>query len=157
VRDTNVVYTYRIDKCFDPQSSPTCPGYKPNVPDTPSVELVSAGDPLSLTARKTEFKYDERKATLSAEDREAREKAQALKDVEGAIELANGVSQAAIIQSMNFATNIKSYYALTLKGGVYRDTLVLVDSKLSENRHALRNGLAQQLLHQKMVDQQYER
>src|SRR6056300_503391 len=33
VEDPNVVYTYTVDPCYDPQFSPQCPGYEVVVPD----------------------------------------------------------------------------------------------------------------------------
>jgi len=49
-----------------------------------------------------------------------------------------------------------TYLAATIPGGQYKETIVLVDTKLPENKAGLRNGLAQQLLHEKMVSQQYK-
>ena len=47
-------------------------------------------------------------------------------------------------------------FLLNDKGGVYDDNIQLLDSRLPENRQGLRNGLAQQILHTKMVDEQYK-
>ena len=147
----NVVYTYRIDPCFDPQSSPSCPGYKPVIPEVQVVSYdVFQDEAVKLATRKTEQEYKE-------VERRRLAKEQALRDVDTALTDANSIAQSRLLESMNMATNLASYYSLAMSGGVYRDTLTLVDSKLSENRHALRNGLAQQLLHTRMVDQQYER
>ena len=52
--------------------------------------------------------------------------------------------------------NMNSYYNANIPGGTYNDSLVLLDTKLPENQSGLRNGLAQQLLHQQMVDMQYK-
>lgn len=148
-----VVYTYRIDPCYDPQSSPSCPGYKPVIPELPPVELYNALDDaaVELATRKTEAEYREQ------EERKAIAREQALKDTEDALNIGNGISQAAILQSLNSATNLSAYYGKYLHGGIYKDSIKLLDTKLPENRLGLRNGLAQQLLHNKMVEQQYER
>ena len=151
VSNANVVYTYRIDHCFDPQSDPTCPGYKQPMPPKTEITIYNALEDPALERKKTETKYSKN------ENKRSEDKERALKDAEAAVETANGISQQAMLREMNFATNLNSYYNKALSGGVYRDALVLIDSKMSENRHALRTGLAQQLLHQKMVDQQYER
>jgi hypothetical protein len=42
-----------------------------------------------------------------------------------------------------------------MNGGVYEETTTLKDSQLPENPRGLRNGLAQQLLHEQMVGEQY--
>jgi hypothetical protein len=147
----NVVYTYRIDPCFDPQSSPSCPGYKPVIPEVPVVSYdVLQDEAVKLATRKTEQEYKEAEQRRIAKE-------QALRGADTVLTDANSIAQSRLLESMNMATNLTSYYSLTISGGVYRDALTLVDSKLSENRHALRNGLAQQLLHTRMVDQQYER
>jgi len=57
---------------------------------------------------------------------------------------------------MNIATNLNNYYAANIDGGVYRETTKLVDSKLPDNKRALRNNLAQQKLHKQMVDEQWK-
>jgi hypothetical protein len=60
---------------------------------------------------------------------------------------------------MNNATQIAvndSYLNATIDGGVYQEDVVLVDKILDDNKQALRNGLAQQLLHEQMVQMQYD-
>jgi hypothetical protein len=51
---------------------------------------------------------------------------------------------------------MSAYYATQLDGGAYAETLTLVDGKLPENQLGLRNGLAQQLLHEQLIDLQYD-
>jgi len=147
----NVVYTYRVDHCFDPQSSPSCPGYKPIIPEV-KVEPYSALDDaaVQIALRKIELKKQDEEKKLDRKEAARREAASALED-------ANSISQSAVLQSINMATNMASYYARKLDGGVYRDVVTLRDSKLPESKLGLRNGLAQQVLHSKMVDMQYER
>jgi hypothetical protein len=48
-----------------------------------------------------------------------------------------------------------NYLNKFINGGVYNETIKLVDKKIDDNKQGLRNGLAQQLLHEKMVDMQY--
>ena len=151
VSNANVVYTYRIDHCFDPQSDPTCPGYKQPMPPKTEITIYNALEDPALERKKTETKYSKN------ENKRSEDKERALKDAEAAVETANGISQEAMLREMNFATNLNSYYNKALRGGVYKEQIVLVDSKIPENKFGLRNGLAQQVLHQKMVNQQYER
>ena len=42
-----------------------------------------------------------------------------------------------------------------INGGAYTETVGLVDAEIPDNKKALRNNLAQQLLHEKMIDMQY--
>ena len=56
-----------------------------------------------------------------------------------------------------FAMNyVPRSYTGSLNGGVYADTVVLVDGNLPDNKKAKRVGLAQQLLHEEMVEAQYD-
>lgn len=145
VEKPNVVYTYKIDHCFNPQSSPSCPGYKPVIPETPAVYSALDDSSVKSAMSKTEQEYKQQEAK--------KEKIEKIKDSDKSVE---SIAQSMILQSMN-VTNLSSYYALKIDGGVYKDTVKLVDAKLPENRIGLRNGLAQQILHERMVDSQYQR
>jgi hypothetical protein len=57
---------------------------------------------------------------------------------------------------MNSSTNIDTYYNSKINGGIYKDTLVLNGGNLPDNKKGLRNNLAQQLLHNQLVDLQYD-
>ena len=57
---------------------------------------------------------------------------------------------------MSYTDDMNAYYAAELDGGSYADTTVLVDGKLPENQRGLRNGLAQQVLYEQIIDLQYE-
>jgi hypothetical protein len=59
--------------------------------------------------------------------------------------------------SINLETNINMYYNAQINGGSYTDTTMLVDSEIADNKKALRNNLAQQILHEKMVSMQYNK
>ena len=48
------------------------------------------------------------------------------------------------------------YMPKTINGGVYTETVVLEDKNLPQNKDGLRNNLAQQLLHDKMIEMQYK-
>jgi hypothetical protein len=56
---------------------------------------------------------------------------------------------------MNNAIQMSNYYAGNVPGGEYKDSQVLIDKKIDDNKKGLRNGLAQQLLHEEMVSMQY--
>jgi hypothetical protein len=151
VEKPSVVYTYRVDHCFNAEITPGCPGYKPIVPEQ-KIETYNALDDSAVkqATKKTEQEYKQ-----EVQKREAKEKA--LSQAGSAIEEAGKLSQESLLQAMNNMTSFSSYYSLAIKGGAYKDSLVLLDTKLPENRTGLRNGLAQQVLHTKMIDLQYER
>ena len=66
-------------------------------------------------------------------------------------------SQSEIIASMNFVTDLSAYYKSALNGGILADASTLKGGNISDNKKGLRNNLAQQLLHEKMVDMQYNK
>ena len=49
------------------------------------------------------------------------------------------------------------YYNAKINGGTLSDATQLQDGELLDNKKALRNNLAQQLLHEQMVDMQYNK
>jgi hypothetical protein len=69
---------------------------------------------------------------------------------------ANSFAAAQQLAALDAATRVSQYYSLTIPGGAYNDTQVLVDKKIDDNKQGLRNGLAQQLLHEQMIQSQYD-
>ena len=66
--------------------------------------------------------------------------------------------QAQIAALINFVPGFNQYGKLVIPGvNFYQPEAIYLDKKVPENQRGLRNGLAQQLLHEKMVDMQYER
>ena len=65
--------------------------------------------------------------------------------------------QSEIIAAMNLNTDLAMYYNSSINGGIYNDTAKLVDGNLPDNKRGLRNNLAQQILHEQMVDMQYNK
>lgn len=167
VVNPSVVYTFRLDECFNAEITPGCPGYidpsRYNVQPA-DYQIYNALDDdwvrRSMSATDSSL-YNKEKKDADLEDAEERatkdDFEKGLSAAKNALTLANKVSQEAVISAMNASVNMYTYYSLSISGGVYPDSGKLVDSKLPENRLGLRNGLAQQLLHQKMVDQQYQK
>jgi len=58
---------------------------------------------------------------------------------------------------MNRQTDREMDYNTKINGGVYADVNSIADEQLPDNKKALRNNLAQQLLHEKMIDMQYNK
>ena len=165
VTDPTVVYSYQIDTCFNPQSDPSCPGYIDPATFLASQEPIEAYDPMqdqavadTLEATNPEL-YEEEEEDESIES----EKAEAVKDTferglaasQNALTLANNFSQDRMIRAINISVNMYPYYATSIDGGAYKETTALVDSQLPKNPRGLRNGLAQQLLHEQMIEEQY--
>jgi hypothetical protein len=161
VVDALVVYTYQFDPCFDPQSDPSCPGYKNPMEFTVIVD--EAYDPLDDEFVRQEM---ERKARLDDEDEKEkqRKRMEAQKSQKNRLEIALGAIDSALMTAeaeakaadfFALAEIPQNYTVLNIPGGVYNETTRLVDAKLPDNSRALRNNWAQQLLHEQMIDLQY--
>ena len=159
VKDAMVIYNYRIDECYDEQSNPACPGYVKPVPVIPVVELYDVlDDDAAMSAIEAdEFQYDEDGNVILSEEEEEEETRieMGLTASANALTLFKAQGQDDIIMAINQQTNIAMYYNASINGGVYADAPGLADSEIADNKKALRNNLAQQLLHEKMVDMQY--
>lgn len=165
VSDPTVVYTYRIDECFDPQLNPACPGYVPPtsfIPEIPEIDIYNALDDDAvkdaLKATDPDLYADEDDESIEDEEEKATEDdfEKGMAAAQNALTLANNISQEAVLRAMNTSVNMYTYYERNIDGGAYPETKALVDSQLPENPRGLRNGLAQQLLHQEMIDMQYK-
>jgi len=161
LEDAKVVYMYRFDKCFDPQNDESCPGYVEPMPVIPKIEIYDALDDdavIDATEETDSDLYEEEK-----EEREEREEDEedegrlemALAASENALTIANTVSQSALLQTINNATNVRSYYAATVPGGVYRESISLDGGEVVDNRRALQS-LAQDNLMNQMIEGQYK-
>ena len=171
VSDANVVYQYRVDPCYDPQYDPNCPGYQVQMPDIPEIDLTSLYDATKDDNIDLDRKVDLDKIDADEEDKKsekelAEEEAEeekdrkerlekALAEADNSIMFAQAIAAAQVLDSINAATNMNTYYSATIAGGTYKDNVVLQDKQLPENKNGLRNGFAQQLLHEQMVDMQY--
>ena len=72
-----------------------------------------------------------------------------------ALTLTQTQRQSELINQINLQTNLAMYYNASISGGAYGDVNILTDAGISDNKKALRNNLAQQLLHEQMVQSQY--
>lgn len=158
IENPSVVYTYKYDTCYDPQSDPSCPGYEEQV-EVPEIPIY---DPLQ-----DEFVQEEmaRKAKLQEEEEERERQrrreqwaiSNALEDLLGDGDnpsLVDPVAEAMALALTSRTLPTDYYYGLD--GREYFDTLVLKGGDIPDNNTARRSNLAQQLLHQQMVDSQYE-
>ena len=160
VTDPVVIYSFRIDECYDEQSNPACPGYVKPIPVIPVVELYDVlEDEAAMGAidDDEDFQYDENGDLVLSEEEEEEETRleMGLTASANALTLFKTQGQSDIIMAINLQTNINMYYNANLNGGTYNETVGLVDAEISDNKKALRNNLAQQLLHEKMIDMQY--
>jgi len=151
VEEPLVLYSYRYDPSLVQQQE---------LPEIPAVSVYDALSDNYVTASleptdRELYEDDELNKSDSEEEDDGRlEKALAAQ--ENALTMAGNLTQASILQAMNTATNLNSYYAAQIKGGVYRESVVLKDKNIPDNKRAFRS-LGQQKLHTDMVNQQYGR
>ena len=161
VEDAVVIYSYRVDRCYDPQSDPSCAGYIKPMPELPEIVVYDAlEDGAVVSTLETEdYQYDEDgKLILSEEEEEEKTRIEmGLTASANALTLFKTQGQNDIIMSINKQTNIAMYYNANINGGTLNDAAGLQDGTIKDNKKALRNNLAQQILHEQMVDMQYNK
>lgn len=158
VIDPSVVYTYKYDTCFDPQADPNCPGYEEKV-EVPEIDFYDpledqmVVDELNKQAQldKEEEEEDRRRRQRESNTLEALEVLLSSGENPGLIDPV-AEAMALALTSRVLPTN----YYNGLEGREYFDTVVLKGGDIADNAKARRSNLAQQLLHRKMVDSQYE-
>lgn len=168
VLNPSVAYTYKYDTCFDPITDPRCPGYAEAMAkylDTipkPSYSLI---DPLDdqnvkkvIETRVDIRDKEERDKKLSVKQEQEKERVRiglsaAQKTVESALITADVVAKTNEFLAMN---NSKlEAYNVSMPGGVYNESIRYAPKQLPDGKAGLRNNLAQQLLHIKLIDMQY--
>ena len=173
VVDPQVAYSYRYDTCADPINDPSCPGYDAAMADFLDrygllYQNIDLKDPLddenvkNALDNKTEVKEQEEDKEKSEKEKKDKEKEKkrreiALSAAESALSSSLEISQAAMLEAMNSVPSFQSYYVASMQGGMYPDTNMYQITTVPENKKGLRLGLAQQLMHDKMTNQQYRR
>jgi len=163
VVDTEVVYGYQFDPCFDPQSNPTCPNYVD--PMAVVNEAIDVIDPLDEDYIQAEL---DRKSNMRAQDeederRERRATAEQVEEDDTRLEVLLGIAietefsaeQLVLHNNLMALKGIPTSYTYTINGGTYNDAVTLKDAKLPKNSKGLRVSLAQDLKHQQIVNLQY--
>ena len=161
VVDANVVYSYKYNNdCLTPMSDPSCPGYTDAVLGMMNNTTVEAYDPMgdeniaNVMDDKADIEDDEPDQEEEDEDKDRLEKI--LSGVDESVLSANVISQNLLMFAMTRSVTMDTYYDKKLAGGIYKETIVLDGGNLPDNKKGARAGLAQQLLHTKMVGMQYE-
>ena len=161
VEDASVLYIYRFDGCRNPQNNENCPGYVEPMPVIPKIEIYDALDDdavIDATEETDSDLYDKEEEESEQDEKEEEDEDRlelAMAASENALTIANTVSQSALLQTINNATNVKSCYAATVPGGVYRESISLNGGEVVDNRRALQS-LAQDNLMNEMIGEQYK-
>ena len=166
IDDATVIYSYKVDPCFDPQFDPNCPGYVAPVPVVIEIDPDSIYDAtedeavVEATEETDEDQYKEDKVVEIDEEEEEENRELRLEKALAAANdtelYAQSFAQSQILLQINSAINITSYIAADIPGGNYKENVQLIDTKIDDNKQGLRNGLAQQILHEEMVNMQYQ-
>lgn len=159
VRDPSVIYKYKYDTCYDPLSSPSCPGYAEAMAKQLTEKPVEVYDPLKDPNIKNtlDTRYiveEERRNQLPSTERK-NAKSIDKKPSDSPLNPADN----ATASQFELLNNIPGFdlYKVALPGGVYNDVLNYPDKKLPDSRDSRRLGLAQENLHRMLVDLQYKR
>jgi hypothetical protein len=170
VTDPNVVYTYKVDPCYDPQFDPNCPGYQRPAPtvvevDPSTLYNVLNDENVSLNFKADQEMYDEEEGLSEEElaEKEAKEKEDGKERLEKALAaadnsalFANALANSQILSAMNAAVQMNQYYAANIDGGEYRESVTLDGGNIPDNPKGRRLNLSTQKLHQEMVEEQYK-
>ena len=160
IEGADVRYIYRFDPCFDPQSDPSCPGYKkpppPPLPDIPDYDALQ-DESVAIAQAETDRKLlDDEQAEKEEEEEEDEESLEfMLADVENALTIANEIAQSVILQQLNNVTNLTNYYVSTIPDNYYPDVVTLQGGTIVDNRKALRS-LSQDARMNEMIEEQYK-
>ena len=164
VTEASVIYTYRYDEnCANiPQTNPSCPDFI--LPEIPEVE---AYDPLDDDIIQNEIDR-EQVADSEKEDQDDRDrkknkdkkdkKREMIEVLLGTTNTTELAGQSQVLHEELLAMDIvPPAYLYTLPVTTYEETVTLQDSELPDNPDARRNNFAQQLLHDRLVDLQYQK
>ena len=160
IENVTILYMYRWDLCRNAQNDESCPNYIPPLPDLPVIEIYYALDDeyVAEATEETDRELidDEEKNNESNEEDEEKDRLEiALASSSNALTIASGISQSVVLQAINKATNIKSYYDTTIPSTIYKDTITLQDKDIVDNRLVFRS-LSQDKLMNEMIEEQYK-
>jgi len=165
VEDATVIYTYKVDPCYNPQANVNCPGFIP--PKPPEIDVSSLYEQFEVEEEETDNKeenYDEEEEKSEEELAEAEEKEEkdrkerlekALAEADNSALFAESIAQGLMLQQMNNQVNMTSYINSTIPGGSYKETVKLDGGQLPDNKSGRRLNWSTQKLHEEMINAQY--
>lgn len=164
--DTLIWYDFVYDTCDDPINDPRCPNYESALlkylQDNGLLDDPEVNDPFkeeyiqNQLAQQAEVEEVEEAEEVEEEEKEE-ETLQEQLAVGGATDKIASVSQQnAMMLALSQTPKLNSYYAQQIQGGEYKETIVLPDSEIVDNKRALRS-LASDAKHKEMVRSQYDK
>jgi len=166
VSDTTVFYKYRYDTCVNPLSSPSCPGYAEAMLKSLMLKDVEVIDPLTEEMKRnaTENRAVCLPYQIFCISSDNKQEVNSIKSKDDARRKTDSKSilsleDTPIYTNFEMLNNIPGFqlYSVSIPGGVYKETLSYPDKILPDNRRARSLGLAQERLHETMVNSQYDR
>lgn len=170
ISDAIITYNYKmtVDEgkmlcTASPLVDPSCPGFAEALAELlASVADLQPGDPFydewvqaNLDQVVEEDQYDDEGVTDLPDEKKANFEKDVFagrNTIEGLVESAN---QDAIIDQLAQLPKIEPYYQKQIYGGVYEETLTLIDTNIPDNNRALRS-LSSDSTHKTMVRSQYD-
>lgn len=167
ISDPSLSYNYRYDTCYNPINDPSCPGYDASMyqfllDNNLLNQIIEIRDPLDDEFVKASLEREVDRDEEEDEDKEKNEEEEeetsledALAIAENAISIAEGAATIDQLSSLANLAQFNSYLTTNIPGGIYNETVSFEAKDIPDNPNALRVGLAQQRLHQEMVDSQF--
>jgi hypothetical protein len=145
VVDPSVVYMYRFQEPEPEVQTPTLPTINPyNALEDDAVQRATAETDREL--------YEDDEIEKDKDEEEEKDMEKALAALQSGLEMAKG--QDGRLAQMNPLT-LTQYYAVTIPGGAYKETVMLDGGEIKDNKRAFRS-MANDKLHTKMVEEQYQ-
>lgn len=164
VKDPNVRYSYILDPCYVPLTDPSCPGYEQSLYNwllengllSSDVDINDPFfDEIVQALLDKEAELEEEEADVEEKNEEEDDEIERLNAGASIEAMGDPAAQAAAMQALTTIPNFENYYAVSIQGGAYEDTVTLQDTELPDNRSALRN-LAFDTKHREMIRSQYD-
>jgi len=170
ISDAVITYNYRMTVddgkmlcSTSPLADPSCPGFAEALADLlASITDMDPDDPFydqwvqaNINNQVDEELYDDEEEPQEPEEEESNFEKDSLggkNTIEGIVDVAK---QEAILAELAQLPKIEQYYQKQIFGGVYDESIKLIDSNIPDNSRALRN-LASDSKHRSMVRSQYE-
>lgn len=169
IQDPTIIYSYTYDTCNEPLSDPRCPNYESNMYQYLLDNGLLNNEVLISNPLDDEFvqasldqeverddESDEEERNDDEEQEDEVDLQEALAIAENAIAIAENAADLASLSATANMDQFNTYLQINIPGGTYNDRLQFEPRDIPDNRQALRAGFAQQVLHEQMVDSQYQ-
>ena len=161
VVDASVIYTYRYDEdcVVSPQNNPSCPGFV-----MPEINIPEPVAPVNDIIQDELDRQRVADADMEQDDRDRKNNKDEKDNGRPMIEVLLGNSNTSILgevaeilhDNLVYLDVVPTSYLIELPSTVYEETVTLPDGDLPDNVMIRRVNYSQELLHEKLVDLQYQ-